>query len=110
MILTTLGLALVTSATMKAATPLQPYTMQAVDNVTTRVYVVHDTTLHVSHTQGFEVVIDNSKKVVAQGNGVKSYDIKVKAGTTYNVTVLGGVNGGTYKVGGVTVKQVPFNW
>lgn len=109
MILTTLGLALVTSATMKTATPLQPYNVQAVDNETTRVHVVHDTTLHVSHTQGFEVVIDNGKKVMTQGNGVKSYSIKVKAGTTYNVTALGGENGGTYKVGGVTIKQVPLN-
>ena len=97
-------------STLNTATPLQPYNVQTVDNVTTRVYVAHDTTLHVSHTQGFEMVIDNGKKVVAQGNGVKSYDIKVKAGTTYNVTALSGVHGGTYKVGGVTVKQTPLNW
>lgn len=110
MIITTLGMALATSATMNTATPLQPYNVQTVDNETTRVYVAHDTTLHVSHTQGFEVVIDNGKKVMAQGNGVKSYNIKVKAGTTYNVTALSGLHGGTYKVGGVTVKQTPLNW
>jgi len=97
-------------STLNTATPLQPYNVQTVDNVTTCVYVAHDTTLHVSHTQGFEVVIDNGRKVVAQGNGIKSYDIKVKAGTTYNVTALGGVRGGTYKVGGVTIKQAPLNW
>lgn len=96
-------------STLNTTTPLQPYNVQAVDNETTRVHVVHDTTLHVSHAQGFEVVIDNGKKVMTQGNGVKSYDIKVKAGTTYNVTALGGENGGAYKVGAVTVKQVPFN-
>lgn len=109
MIITTLGMALITGATIKTATPLQPYNVQTVDNETTRVYVAHDTTIHVSHTQGFEVVIDNGKKVVAQGDNVKSYDIKVKAGTTYNVTALGGIHGGTYKVGGVTVKQLPLD-
>lgn len=97
-------------STLNTATPLQPYNVQAVDNVTTSVYVAHDITLHVSHAQGFEMVIDNGKKVMAQGNGLKSYDIKVKAGTTYNVTALGGVHGGTYKVGGVTIKQTPLNW
>lgn len=97
-------------STFNTATPLQPYNVTSDYNVTTSVYVSHDTTLHLSHTKGFEIIIDNGKKVVAQGNGVKSYDIKVKAGTTYNVTALSGLHGGTYKIGGVTVKQTPLNF
>lgn len=95
---------LLTSLLIASATPLQPYTISTVDNYTTRVRVFSDTTVHMSNTQRLEVVIDNGKHVLKQGDGVKSYDIKVKRGDILNVTALGGFNGDRYKIGSALVN------
>lgn len=87
------------------ATPLQPYNVNKVDNVVTRVYVAHDTTVHLSHTSDFEVVVDKGGDVVKAADGKKSMDIKAKAGTTLNISVLTGWNKDTYyKIGSQVVN------
>lgn len=95
---------LLTSLLIASATPLQPYTISTVNNYTTHVRVFHDTTVHLSNTQRLEIVVDNGKHVLKQGDGAKSYDIKVKRGDILNVTALGGFNSDHYKIGGAFVN------
>lgn len=104
MILTTGLVAGTMALAFGTATPLQPVNIVRVDSNTTRVYVDKDTTVHLSDTDAFEIVIDNGKHVLKQGDGVKSYDIKVRRGDILNVTALGGFNSDHYKIGGVCVN------
>jgi len=101
----TLGLM---AATM-TATPLQPYNVTKLDNVVTRVYVAHDTTVHLSHTSEFEVVVDKGGDAIKAADGKQSMDIKAKAGTTLNISVLTGWNKDTYyKIGSQVVNVRGF--
>lgn len=98
----------VLAATM-TATPLQPYNVNKMDNVVTRVYIAHDTMVHLSHTSRLEVVIDKGGKVVKAEDGAKSIDVKAKQGTTLNISVLTGWNKDTYyKIGSQVVNVRGF--
>ena len=81
------------------ATPLKPINVSRVDNETTRVYVGHDMTLHLSNTKQFEIIAYTDKKVLDQGDYKKSYDIKVKKGQTVYISSLKGYEKASYKIG-----------
>lgn len=83
-----------------AATALQPYNVDKLDNVVTLVHVYHDTTVHLSHTSEFEVEVDKGGEEIKAADGKRSMNIKAKAGTTLHISALSGWNKDTYyKVG-----------
>ncbi|MDI6613950.1 hypothetical protein QMA64_05060 [Leuconostoc suionicum] len=55
-----------------AATALQPYSVDKLDNVVTLVYVHHDSTVHLSHTSNFEIVVDKGGKAIKAADGIKT--------------------------------------
>lgn len=83
-----------------AATALQPYNVDKLDNVVTLVHVYHDTTVHLSHTSDFEIVVDKGGEAIKAADGKQSIDIKAKAGTTLHVSALSGWSKDAYyKIG-----------
>lgn len=83
-----------------AATALQPYSVDKLDNVVTLVHVYHDTTVHLSHTSDFEIVVDKGGEAIKAADGKQSMNIQAKAGTTLHISALSGWNKDTYyKVG-----------
>lgn len=82
------------------ATALQPYNVDKLDNVVTLVHVYHDTTVHLSHTSDFEIVVDKGGEAIKAADGKQSIDIKAKAGTTLHVSALSGWSKDAYyKIG-----------
>lgn len=108
MILTTLGLALVTSVTMKAATPLQPYSITRTSDNNVTLYVTHKTVVHISKASGVAVIADNNSKVVKAVDGVDTIDIPVHKGERLNINAQTGWTKASYKIGNVVI-DIPAN-
>ena len=90
---------------LMAATALQPYNVDKLDNVVTLVHVYHDTTVHLSHTSDFEIVVDKGGEAIKAADGKQSIDIKAKAGTTLHVSALSGWSKDAYyKIGHLVVN------
>lgn len=104
MILTTIGLALATSATMKMATPLQPYSITRTSANDVTLYVSRKTVVHLSKTSGLEVIADNNGKVVKAIDGANTIDIPVHKGERLNIDAQTGFNSSSYKIGNVSIK------
>lgn len=108
MILTTLGLALVASATMKAATPLQPYSITRTSANDVTLYVAHKTVVHLSKASGVAVIVDDNGKVVKAVDGVDTIDIPAHKGEHLNINAQTGLNKSSYKIGTVLI-DIPTN-
>jgi len=108
MILTTLGLALVASATMKTATPLQPYSITRTSDNNVTLYVAHKTVVHLSKASGVAVIADDNGKVVKAVDGVDTIDIPVHKGEHLNINTQTGLNKSSYKIGNVLI-DIPTN-
>jgi len=108
MILTTLGLALVASATMKTATPLQPYSITRTSDNNVTLYVAHKTVVHLSKASGVAVIADDNGKVVKAVDGVDNIDIPVHKGEHLNINAQTGLNKSSYKIGNVLI-DIPTN-
>lgn len=78
-------------ATNMGATPLQPATIQRVDNNTIKMYVAKDMDINLAHAKGFEVIIDKGGEPIKQTRGVDNIKVPhIKGGTTINIDVQGG--------------------
>lgn len=108
MILTTLGLVLVTSATMKMATPLQPYSITRTSANDVTLYVARKTVVHLSKAGGVAVIADDNGKVVKAVDGVDNIDIPVHKGEHLNIDVQTGWNKSSYKIGNVLIDIPAF--
>lgn len=92
-------------ASMTTATPLHPYNVNKLDNVVTEVHVMKDTTIHLSHTSEFEIVVDKGSDAIKAQDGMSSMDVKVKKGETLHISALSGYTKDTYyKVGSVRIN------
>ena len=90
---------------MMTATPLHPYNVNKLDNVVTEVHVMKDTTVHLSHTQEFEIVVDKGGDAIKAQDGKDSMNVKVKKGETLHISALTGFTKDTYyKVGDVRIN------
>lgn len=111
MILTTLGLALVTGATMRTATPLQPYSITRTSDNNVTLYVAHKTVVHLSKASGVAVIADDNGKVVKAVDGVDTIDIPVHKGEHLNIDAQTGWTKASYKIGNVVIDIPAFdNW
>ena len=95
----TAGLIAGTFAFQTATTPLQPYTVQRVDNNVTKVYSTKDTTIHLSNTKDFEIIAYTDKALIVGKDNAKSIDVKVKKGETVYIDAQAGYNTESYKIG-----------
>lgn len=104
----TAGLIAGTFAFQTATTPLQPYTVQRVDNNVTKVYSTKDTTIHLSNTKDFEIIAYTDKKMIIGKDNAKSINVKVKKGETVYIDAQAGYNTESYKIGNykINVKGV----
>jgi len=109
MILTTIGLALVTSATMKTATPLQPYSITRTSANDVTLYVAHKTVVHLSKASDVAIIADDSGKVVKAVDGVDTIDIPVHKGEHLNINAQTGWKKVSYKIGNVVIDIPAFN-
>lgn len=100
MILTTGLVAGTMALAFGTATPLQPINITRVDNNTMRVYVAKDMTVHLTHTNAFEIIIDKGNEPIAQGDNKSGYDIKVSKGTTLNIDAQTGWNTEQFNING----------
>ena len=103
MILTTGIIAGTFAIATGTAAPLQPVNIVRVDNNTTRVYVAKDTTVHLSDTDAFEIVVDKGGEPIAAGDNKHGYDIKATKGTTLNIDSQVGYNNEHFKINGRTI-------
>lgn len=85
------------------ATPLQPVNIVRVDNNTTRVYVAKDTTVHLSGTDAFEIIVDKGGEPIAAGDNKHGYNIKATKGTTLNIDSQVGYRHERFKINGRTI-------
>lgn len=109
MILTTLGLALVTGATMRTATPLQPYSITRTSDNNVTLYVAHKTVVHLSKASGVAVIADDNGKVVKAVDGVDTIDIPVHKGEHLNIDAQTGWTKASYKIGSVVIDIPAFD-
>jgi len=111
MILTTLGLALATSATMKTATPLQPYSITRTSANDVTLYVSHKTVVHLSKASGVAVIADDNGKVVKAVDSADNINIPVHKGEHLNINAQTGWTKSSYKIGNVLIDIPAFdNW
>ena len=108
MILTTGLIAGTFAIAAGTATPLQPMNVTRVENNTTRVFVGHDTTMHLSKTDNVNIVVYTNKGVLKVADQSKSIDVKVKKGQTVFIDAQTGYTQSFYKVGNhlIDVKDV----
>lgn len=108
MILTTLGLALTTSATIKTTTPLQPYSITRTSANDITLYVSHKTVVHLSKASNVAIIADDNGKVVKAVDGVDNIDIPVHKGEHLNIDAQTGWTKASYKIGNVVIDIPPF--
>lgn len=108
MILTTIGLALMTSTTIKTATPLQPYSITRTSANDVTLYVARKTVIHLSKASDVAIIADNNGKVVKAVDGVETIDIPVHKGEHLNIDAQTGWTKASYKIGNVTIDIPAF--
>jgi len=108
MILTTLGLALATSATMKTATPLQPYSITRTSANDVTLYVANKTAVHLSKAGGVAVIADDNGKVVKAVDSANTIDIPVHKGEHLNINAQTGWTKSSYKIGNILIDIPAF--
>ena len=105
----TAGLVAGTFAFASQATPLHPYNIDRQDNSTTMIYVGHDTTINLSHTERFEIIAYNDQnRVLTAEDGATSVDLKAKKGQRVFINANTGFGNNYYKIGNVVINVDGF--